>query len=133
MCTEFGYFQTSDGVYQPFGDMFPLNFSVQQCQDIFGPKFDQSAIEEGIKWTEIYYGGRNISKDTKNIVFPNGSIDPWHALSILQSVNTYATAIFIKGTSHCANMYPPREEDLQDLVNARELISHKIQSFLIKH
>ena len=73
--------------------MFPLNFSVQQCQDIFGPKFDQSAIEEGIKWTEIYYGGRNISEDTKNIVFPNGSIDPWHALSILQSVNAYVTAI----------------------------------------
>ena len=113
--------------------MFPLNFFVQQCQDIFGPEFDQSAIEEGIKRTEINYGGRNISKDTKNIVFPNGSVDPWYPLSILQSVNTYTTAIFIGGTAHCANMYPPREEDPQDLVNARELISHKIQSFLIKH
>ena len=113
--------------------MFPLNFSVQQCRDIFGPEFDQSAIEEGIKWTEMNYGGRNISKDTQNIVFPNGSIDPWHALGILQSVNLYTTAIFIEGTAHCANMYPPREEDPQDLINARELISHKIQSFLIKH
>ena len=110
--------------------MFPLNFSVQQCQDIFGSKFDQSAIEEGIKWTEIYYGGRNISKDTKNIVFPNGSIDPWHALSILQSVNTYTTAIFMKGTSHCADMYPPYKGDPPDLVKARETISYKIGTFL---
>ena len=81
--TEFGYYLTSDSDNQSFENMFPLNFSVQQCQDIFGSKFDRSAIEEGIKWTEIYYGGRNISKDTKNIVLPNGSIDPWHALSIL--------------------------------------------------
>ena len=110
--------------------MFPLSFYTQQCQDIFGPKFNQSAIEEGIKWTEINYGGRNISEDTKNIVFPNGSIDPWHALSILQSVNAYVTAIFIKGTSHCADMEPPSEEDPPDLVRAREMISYKVGAFL---
>ena len=111
--------------------MFPLNFSVQQCQDIFGPKFDQSAIEEGIKRTEMNYGGRSISKDAKNIVFPSGSVDPWYPLGILKSVNMYTTAIFIGGTAHCANMYPPREEDSQHLVNARELISRNIQSFLV--
>ena len=113
--------------------MFPLNFSVQQCQDIFGPEFDQSAIEEGIKWTEMNYGGRSISNDTRNIVFPNGFIDPWYPLGILKSVNMYTTAIFTEGTAHCADMYPPWEEDPQNLVNARELISRNIQSFLIKH
>ena len=112
--------------------MFPLSFSVQQCQDIFGPEFNQSAIMEGIKWTEINYGRRNISKDTSNIVFPNGSIDPWHALGILKSVNSDTTAIFIQGTAHCANMYPPREEDSRELVEAREMISHTIETFL-KH
>ena len=131
-CTEFGYYQTTDSNDQPFGNMFPLSFSLQQCQDIFGPEFNQSAIMEGIKWTEANYGGRNISKDTRNIVFPNGSIDPWHALSILKSVNVYTTAIFIEGTAHCANMYPPREEDSRELVKAREMISHKIETFL-KH
>ena len=109
--------------------MFPLKFSVQQCEDIFGPQFSQSAIEEGIKWTMINYGGRNVN-DTRNIVFPNGSIDPWHALGILQSENMYSPAIFIKGTAHCANMYPPRDEDLQDLVNARKMISLNIGTFL---
>ena len=129
-CTEFGYYQTSDSDNQPFGNMFPLNFSIQQCQDIFGPEFNQSTIMGGIKWTEAYYGGRNISEDTHNIVFPNGSIDPWHALSILKSVNLYTIAIFIEGTAHCANMYPPREEDLQELVKAREKISERIGRFL---
>ena len=129
-CTEFGYYQTSDSDNQPFGNMFPLKFSVQQCEDIFGPEFNQSEIVEGIKWTMINYGGRHISNDTRNIVFPNGSIDPWHALSILVSVNTYTPAIFIKGTAHCANMLPPREDDPPDLVKARETISEKIGTFL---
>ena len=92
-----------------------------------GPEFNQSTIMGGIKWTEAYYGGRNISKDTRNIVFPNGSIDPWHALSILKSVNLYTIAIFIEGTAHCANMYPPKEEDL---MKAREKISERIGRFL---
>ena len=110
--------------------MFPLSFSVQQCRDIFGPKFNESAIVEDIKWTEMNYGGRNISKDTQNIVLPNGSIDPWHALGILKSVNIYVTTIYIKGTAHCADMESPSEEDPPDLVRAREMISYKIGTFL---
>ena len=129
-CTEFGYYHTSDSDNQPFGSMFPLKFSIQECEDIFGPEFNQSAIVEGIKWTMINYGGRNINNDTRNIVFPNGSIDPWHALSILQSVNMYTPAIFIKGTAHCANMLPPKETDPPDLVKTREIISEKIGTFL---
>ena len=129
-CTEFGFYQTTDSDNQPFGNMIPLSFYMQQCQDIFGPEFNQYAITRGIEWTEAYYGGRNISQDTRNIVFPNGSIDPWHALSILKSVNLYITTIFIEGTAHCANMLPPSEEDSQALVEAREKISERIGTFL---
>ena len=110
--------------------MFPLNFYVQQCRDIFGPNFNESTIEERIKWTEMNYGGRNISKDTQNIVLPNGSIDPWHALGILKSVNLYTTAIYIEGTAHCADMDSPWEDDPPDLVRARKIISYRIGTFL---
>ncbi len=40
-----------------------------------------------------------------NIVFPNGDIDPWHALSVLQNLSPSVTAILIHGTAHCADMY----------------------------
>ena len=131
-CSEFGFYQTSDSDNQPFGKMFPLNFSVQQCEDVFGPAFTQSFISSRIAWTIANYGSRNISGDTQNIVFPNGSIDPWHALGILDSVNMYTTAVFITGTAHCANMYPPRPEDLQTLVDARQVISQRIGQFLMR-
>lgn len=38
-CTEFGFFQTSTAQANVFSDSFPVNFFVQQCIDIFGPKF----------------------------------------------------------------------------------------------
>ena len=31
------------------------------------------------------------------MVFPNGSIDPWHALGIVKDLSPDATAIFIQG------------------------------------
>jgi len=31
------------------------------------------------------------------IVFPNGSIDPWHALGIVKDVSSTEQAVFIEG------------------------------------
>ena len=43
-------------------------------------------------------GGLNVSGT--NIVFPNGDIDPWHALSLLSSPTPSITTIYIHGTAH---------------------------------
>lgn len=37
-CTEFGFYQTSSGAADIFGNHFDLDFFVQQCMDIFGQK-----------------------------------------------------------------------------------------------
>jgi serine protease 16 len=47
----------------------------------------------------FFSGGRNISGT--NIVFPNGSIDPWHALGVLETESGSGNeAIYIDGTAH---------------------------------
>lgn len=38
-CTEFGFFQTSTAKPQLFSETFPVDFFVNQCSDIFGPRF----------------------------------------------------------------------------------------------
>src|SRR5699024_4060367 len=73
-CTEFGFFQSSDYVKQPFGKYFPVKFFTQQCIDIFGPRFDEAFIRNGINFSNNFYGGFNL-KPT-NVLFPNGLIDP---------------------------------------------------------
>lgn len=94
-CTEFGFYQTSDYKTQPFGNKFPLNFFIIQCQDIFDPKFNADLISRGINQTNAIYGGYGIK--VTNVVFPNGSIDPWHALGIVKDLSPDATAIYIDG------------------------------------
>jgi hypothetical protein len=129
-CTEFGYYQTTDSAYQPFGDLVTLTSQLQTCSAVYGVTPDQ--VYTAVAATNKHYGGRDgIPSNATNIVFPNGSIDPWHALGVLESPAVSLNAIFINGTAHCANMYPPSPTDLPDLVLARKIITANIQIWLV--
>jgi len=127
-CTEFGYYQDSDLTNQPFGHSFPLSFSLRQCMDIFGPQFTPAMINSAINETNLYYGGRNLQ--VSNVILPNGSVDPWHALGILTGLGPLTPAVYIMGTAHCANMYPPRNLDPPELNYARTMITQQLQNWL---
>lgn len=64
---------------------------------------------------------------------PNGSIDPWHALSITSPPGPQRDSvvpIFIQGTAHCANMYPASSSDLPGLTAARKEITNQLGKWL---
>ncbi|KAK8788222.1 hypothetical protein V5799_022004 [Amblyomma americanum] len=123
-CVEFGYYQSSDLKDQPFGSLFPVEFFVKQCKDIFGAHFDEALLERAVRRTNTFYGGFHPA--VHNVTFPNGSIDPWHALGITEDLAHDVTAIFINGTAHCADMYPPSEHDVPELTAAREQIEYLV-------
>lgn len=127
-CTEFGFFQTSTGQVNVFGNNFPVDFFVQQCVDIFGPRYNMNLLKSAVTRTNILYGALNLQ--VTNVVFVHGSIDPWHVLGLIQSSNPQAPAIYIKGTAHCANMYPPSERDMPQLKEARLQIKGLIEQWL---
>ena len=128
-CTEFGYFKTTDSKDQPFGDLLTLNrYTKILCSSLFNISLD--AVNKSVQSTNEYYGGRNIPKNATNIVFPNGSIDPWHALGILHNITDSLIAIYIEGTAHCANMEEPTPRDPASLVRAREEITHYVGKWL---
>lgn len=68
---------------------------MQQCEDIFGPKYNENFLDAAVDRTNTQYGAFNI--EATNIVFVHGSIDPWHALGITKTLNQGAPAIFING------------------------------------
>lgn len=127
-CTEFGFFQTSDSTDQPFGGGFPLDFSLQQCLDIYGAKFSQENLKKGIARSNANYGGYGIQ--ATKVVYPNGSIDPWHFLGITKNASKEQPAVFINGTAHCADMYPSTSTDPAALVDAREDIQNYLMTWL---
>ncbi|XP_037534378.1 thymus-specific serine protease [Nematolebias whitei] len=124
-CTEFGFYQSTDSPNQPFSG-FPLGYHVKQCAAFYNISAEQ--VTEAVAQTNECYGGYVIH--SSRIVFPNGSIDPWHALGITQDITAELPAVFIKGTAHCADMYPARSQDLPQLPLARDHIFLLLQQWL---
>ena len=79
-------------------------------EDYAGPKRN---AEELLANTE--YGARALQGI--NITIPNGSMDPWHALGIVNQTDEFFSqsqrlskqerVVFIKDTAHCRDMYAP--------------------------
>lgn len=72
--------------------------------------------------TNAYYGATD--PDSTYVIFVNGSIDPWHSLSILEDKSHTVRAIYIEGTAHCANMLPAKPSDPPALLKAQKEIAH---------
>ncbi|TNN39046.1 Thymus-specific serine protease [Liparis tanakae] len=124
-CTEFGFYQSTDSPNQPFTG-FPLEYHVKQCSDFFNISGDE--LLAAVSQTNEFYGG--FSLVSSRIVLPNGSVDPWHALGVTRDLGPELPAVFIKGTAHCANMYPASSEDLPQLALARDHIFLLLQRWL---
>uniref|UniRef100_F1KTW1 Serine protease n=1 Tax=Ascaris suum TaxID=6253 RepID=F1KTW1_ASCSU len=127
-CNEFGFFQSTDVGENIFGGPIPVNIFIDMCQDVYGSKFTPRFVYEAVDKSQRFYGGRDYFKGT-NVLFTNGNIDPWHALSKYDG-NGSVTTVLMNGTAHCADMYPPRDEDAADLAPTRELIGEKIAEWL---
>lgn len=129
-CVEFGFFQSTDDTdNQPFGPTMPVDFFVQQCQDIFGQDFNLNLLRDAIDNTNINYGGYNYQGS--RVVFVNGKVDPWHALGFTSKApNPLTQVVYIEGTAHCADMYPPSPLDPQPLISARAQIKNYLYGWL---
>lgn len=66
---------------------------MKQCADFYNVSAEQLA--EAVAQTNEYYGGYDMH--SSRIVFPNGLIDPWHALGITRDIAPDLPAVFIKG------------------------------------
>lgn len=94
-CTEYGFYQTSDNASFVFGNRFDVDFFIRQCTDIYGTDFDTSSQSEAILRTNTYYG--ELHAETTNVIYIHGSIDPWHALGLTETMRESMPAIYIKG------------------------------------
>lgn len=57
--------------------------------------YDEILLDTVVERTNIVYGGW--TPDVTNVIFTNGDIDPWHALSVLEDVNESSPAILVPG------------------------------------
>ncbi|CAG2100980.1 unnamed protein product [Medioppia subpectinata] len=127
-CTEFGYYQSSDLPNSPFEHNIPVEYYTQQCAQVYGPQFTPQSIQKAVDRTNAYYGG--LKPNVTNVVFPNGSLDPWHSLSVLKDLNNSTKAVMIEGGDHCSDMWASTSNDSESLKNAHKLIDQQIGEYL---
>merc|ERR1719317_1031584 len=127
-CTEFGWYQTTNQENGVYGHTLPLDFFEQWCQDAFGAQFTHEMMEKSVAASNIEYGGYEPS--VNNVVFVHGSIDPWHAMGVLEDLHEGAPSIYITGTSHCADMYADSSSDPEELTAARIRIGKLVHGWV---
>lgn len=115
---------------QPFYSWTQLDLDFYR--DICAAAFDGWTSDPQTEWMNEVYGDIRIAGT--NIMFPSGTIDPWHALGVTNSTAALPqpseTPIYILGTAHCNDLYAPASSDPESLTWARQEISTIVSEWL---
>ncbi|KAF0699556.1 Aste57867_9893 [Aphanomyces stellatus] len=127
-CAEFGFAQLSAtaksffGVLK-YGTLDATHYTM--CRRLFGI----NDTEANTATTRQVYGGLKVN--TSNVVWVNGNLDPWSALSFTNDtkpVNLNSDVVYIDGTAHCADM---RSRSLKPVPAwAHDRIERNVRKFL---
>ena len=64
-----------------------LSDDLAMCSELFGLSPDDVAAN--VDFTNLFYGGA--APAASRVLFPNGDVDPWHALGVLESPDANAS------------------------------------------
>ncbi|XP_067306163.1 thymus-specific serine protease [Pseudorasbora parva] len=127
-CTEFGFYQTCEDTRCPFSRMLTLQSQTELCSRLFG--ISQDSLPVRIDFTNQYYGGNQ--PQTQRVLYVNGNIDPWSALSVVWNDTMVEDdrVILIDGTAHCMDMNVDKSVDKPALHQARKEIERRVSMWL---
>jgi len=95
--------------------------------------FAEYGEEPQYNWALDYFGGRVPKRDfmkASNIIFSNGSLDPWHAGGVLETINDQCLTLYIENSAHHLDLRLPNDADPQTLTDARQLETEWIAKFI---
>ncbi|XP_015349678.1 thymus-specific serine protease [Marmota marmota marmota] len=125
-CTELGFYVTCKGPGCPFSQLPALPSQLDLCEQVFG--LSASSVAQAVAQTNAYYGGQ--SPGATQVLFVNGDTDPWHVLSVTQTLGPSEPALLIPSASHCLDMAPERPSDSPSLRLGRQSIFQQLQTWL---
>lgn len=129
-CTEWGFYQTCEvGSSCPYTQgLHTLDIDYDICQQAFS--VNSSTVDEQIQFANAQYGGSNIQ--ATRIMYPNGQIDPWHALGVLTAPNAQEPTLMVEGASHHFWTHPSLPTDSEFVVQARQTIWDQVDAWLLE-
>ncbi|KYQ93111.1 peptidase S28 family protein [Tieghemostelium lacteum] len=104
VCTEFGYFQNAPSSGSIRSSFVNMTYHKDHCLQVFGLLKDGSQLWPDTEAVNYYYGGNHTAGT--NIIFTEGSQDPWSRSSILHE--EYATeplfVVTCENCGHCVDL-----------------------------
>jgi len=127
-CTEFGFYQTCEiGSDCPFVQGYNnLSSSLAMCESLFG--IDADTVAAQIDASNAYYGGNKPAGS--RILFPNGNVDPWHGLGVLEAPRESEPVMMIDGASHHFWTHIKDEITQPQVQQAKEDIQKQVVAWL---
>ncbi|XP_067670200.1 putative serine protease K12H4.7 [Haliotis asinina] len=127
-CTQIGVFVATTSDRQPLGNAVSEDYYYKICEGMFGPAFNQSLVKRGHDDIIMNYGGLDIR--VTNVIYTQGTDDPWIKYGFTRNPNPRAYAVVVKGVGHVAAILPSSTSDSVDLKNARLEIQRLIGQFI---
>ena len=93
----------------------------------FWPNITEQSILNAVKYNNDYYG--SILPSGSRIIYPNGEIDPWSVLGVLEvppNSNDIFT-LWVPGASHHAWTHPSDPNEQSTITKARKIIQNQVQ------
>lgn len=127
-CTEFAFYQTCElGSQCPFTQgLLTLDSYMDECMKAFG--ISEDIVRKSVEFSNSMTGGNN--PQGSRILWPNGSIDPWYNLSVLEPPNDEQDVLWVNGASHHFWTHPSKPSDSPEVNAARQTIKDKIKEWL---
>lgn len=127
-CTEWGFYQTCElNSNCPYTQgLHTLDVDYDICDKAFN--IPSNVVNNQIEFTNSMYGGKNIQ--ATRILYPNGQIDPWSSLGVLNSPNKLEPTLWVEGASHHYWTHPSLPTDSIFVKNARKIIWAHVEQWL---
>lgn len=77
------------------------------------------------------HGG--LRPEVNNVIFTQGTLDPWRSLGVQESLNDDAPLILINDASQANDLGPISEEDSQELLDAKFQIKYLIRLWIARN
>lgn len=127
-CNEYGFYQTSSGSEHGFGTMFPVDWYVQVCLDLFGEEFNLESIRRSAEGVNAVHNGLNLN--VTNVFSTHGQIDPWRPLGVQVDINEESPTVVLEGFSHCQDLFSIGSWDSEQMVETKLRITDSVRMWL---
>jgi len=129
-CSEWGFYQTC-----PVGSQCPYTQGLHTLEvdyDICLTAFDIDAdtVNRQIEYTNAMYGGSHVQ--ATRVMYPNGQIDPWHALGVLSAPNAEEPTLWVQAASHHFWTHTTQPTDDVFIREARVAIWNQVDAWLLE-